>query len=408
MASKTLLCLGGAQHQVTAIETAKRLGVRTVLCDYLPDNPGQHVADRFYLKSTTDFDEMLQVARDERVDGVISFGSDAAAPIAAKVCEELGLPTNPYRSVLTLSEKYLFRDYLRDHGFNCPAHVSFPSTVTPAQLVDLLDGAGVRVPLLLKPTDSSGSKGVTVLRQLGRDRLEAALDYAREYSRNGTLIAEEFIEAEYPHVIGGDIFVAKGEVRFWGLMDCLRDEAANGLVPVGKAYPCGLGDERRRRLQDEVNRLVQSLGLSFGEMNLEVIVARGGVPYIVELGGRAGGNLIPAQLTQVSGIDLVEACVRYALGDESMDVSFDGGGRCVASYVLHPTGKAGTFQGVSIDPCIRDNVMRVQYYQPIGTPVQWLVNSGQTLGVVFLEFGRPEVMRETMARIGELVSAKVE
>ena len=100
---RSILLLGGSRHQVPAIEAAKRLGYRTVLCDYLPDNPGQFVADAFYQESTTDRELMLTIARREGVSGVLSFGSDVAAPTASYVAESLGLPANPLDSVEILS-----------------------------------------------------------------------------------------------------------------------------------------------------------------------------------------------------------------------------------------------------------------------------------------------------------------
>ena len=111
---KTLLLLGGSDQQVVAIETAKRLGYRTVLCDFLPDNPGQYTADKFYLVSTTDREAVLEVAKKENVDGVLAYASDPAAPTAAYVAETLGLPTNPSCAVETLCNKDLFRDFLRE------------------------------------------------------------------------------------------------------------------------------------------------------------------------------------------------------------------------------------------------------------------------------------------------------
>ena len=98
---RTIMLLGGSRHQVPAIETAKRLGYRTVLCDYLPDNPGQYVADVFYQESTTDRELMLGIARKEGVEGVLSFGSDVAAPTASYIGEQLGLPCNPLASFLS-------------------------------------------------------------------------------------------------------------------------------------------------------------------------------------------------------------------------------------------------------------------------------------------------------------------
>ena len=90
---KKILLLGGSAQQVIAIETAKRLGFYTVLCDYLDDNPGQFAADKFYLVSTTDKEAVLKVAESEKIDGVMAYASDPAAPTAAYVAEKMGLPT---------------------------------------------------------------------------------------------------------------------------------------------------------------------------------------------------------------------------------------------------------------------------------------------------------------------------
>ncbi|NLB81860.1 MAG: carbamoyl-phosphate-synthetase, partial [Clostridiaceae bacterium] len=117
---KKLLLLGGSAQQVIAIDTAKKLGYKTVLCDYLYDNPGQFVADQFYLVSTTEKESVLKVARKENVSGVLAYASDPAAPTAAFVAENLGLPTNPLASVNTLCDKADFRAFLTENGFNTP------------------------------------------------------------------------------------------------------------------------------------------------------------------------------------------------------------------------------------------------------------------------------------------------
>ena len=84
---KKILLLGGSAQQIIAIETAKRLGYYTVLCDYLTDNPGQYHADKFYLVSTTDREAVLDVARKEQVHGILAYASDPAAPSAAYAAE---------------------------------------------------------------------------------------------------------------------------------------------------------------------------------------------------------------------------------------------------------------------------------------------------------------------------------
>ncbi|HIY50532.1 MAG TPA: hypothetical protein IAA43_01130, partial [Candidatus Olsenella avicola] len=187
---RSILLLGGSRQQVVAIEAARRLGYRTVLCDYLPDNPGQFAADVFYQESTTDRERMLEIARAEGVGGVLAYSSDPAAPTAAYVAEALGLPTNPLSSVETLSEKHLFRRHLAEHGFPCPAAVPVPASAGADEVA--ARAKGMRWPVVLKPTDSSGSKGVSVIDRVDEDSLERALTFARSFSRNGTLVLEEY------------------------------------------------------------------------------------------------------------------------------------------------------------------------------------------------------------------------
>ena len=117
---KKILLLGGSAQQIIAIETAKRLGYYTVLCDFLPDNPGQYVADKFYLVSTTDREAVLEVALQEKIDGVLAYASDPAAPTAAYVAEKMKLPGNPYESVEILCNKDKFRKFLKENGFCTP------------------------------------------------------------------------------------------------------------------------------------------------------------------------------------------------------------------------------------------------------------------------------------------------
>ena len=202
------------------IYTQKRLGYRTVLIDYLSENPGQFVADKWYQESTTDVESVYRIAKDEQVSGILAYASDPAAFPAALVCERLGLPTNPVKAVEILGVKHKFREFLKENSFACPATFTFsPAT----SLVEVQQGIeNMRFPIVVKPTDSSGSKGVSFLNDSGS--LATANTYADCYSRNKILIAEEFIERIYPYVIGGDIFVESGKIVLFGDMECLRGD----------------------------------------------------------------------------------------------------------------------------------------------------------------------------------------
>ncbi|WP_167930591.1 hypothetical protein [Olsenella sp. SW781] len=402
---RSILMLGGSRQQVVAIEAAKRLGYRTVLCDYLPDNPGQYHADVFYQESTTDRELMLRIAEREGVSGVLAYASDPAALTCAYVAERLGLPTNPLAAVEVLSEKHLFRRHLHEQGFPCPRSTSVPASSSAADVARAAEG--MNLPVVLKPTDSSGSKGVSVLESLGSVALEGALEAARGFSRNGILELEEYISYGFPRVVGGDVFVVDGRVTFWGLMSCLRDEELGGLVPVGEIYPSGLSREQDTAVREQVQALVSSLGIRFGEFNVEVIVGPDGVPYFLELGARAGGNMIPVQLSDISGIDLVEANVRCAMGDASLDVSFDASDAVIATYVLHARTD-GVYRGTRLDPLIERHVYREVTYVEPGQSVERFDGANKAIGILFLRFDTEEQMHDLLARANELIVPIVE
>lgn len=114
---KSILMLGGSRQQVVAIRRAKELGFRTVLCDYLPDNPGQFVADVFYQESTTDREKMLEVARKENVFGVLAYSSDPASPTAGYVAEVMGLPQILLRPLKRCPRSICFVNSSNKQGF---------------------------------------------------------------------------------------------------------------------------------------------------------------------------------------------------------------------------------------------------------------------------------------------------
>lgn len=397
---KSILLLGGSRQQVVAIETAKRLGYRTVLCDYLSDNPGQFSADAFYQKSTTNRESILEIARLENVSGILAYSSDPAAPTAAFVAEKLGLPTNPLTSVQILSQKHLFRKHLAEHGFPCPKSVPIDADSTADELMKLAES--LNGPLVLKPTDSSGSKGITILKDRSLSTFRAALSHAKKFSRNAVLILEEYIECSFPRVIGGDVFVSNGVVKFWGLMSCLRDNSIGGLVPVGERNPSGLNAIQEECCKETIQELVNSLNLKFGEFNVEIILGKDDVPYFLEFGARAGGNMIPVQLSDISDIDLVEANIRFAMGDDSVDIDFEGSKKAVSTYVLHGN-KEGMFSHIQYEDKIISHVYREVLYSQPGDKVSIFDGANKALGIIFLQFDTTEQMENLLCNIGSLI-----
>ena len=391
---RTLVLLGGSASQVVAIDAAKACGYRTVVCDYLPDNPGQYHADAYHCVSTTDREAVLEVARAEGAEGIVAFSSDPAAPTAAYVAEALGLPTNPFASVEILSTKTRFREHLRKIGLPCPASVALPAEVTVEAARELV--RGLSFPIVVKPSDSSGSKGVSVLE--GAAGLGTALASARRFSRNGVLIAEEYIKNANSYVVGGDIFVVDGRIAFWGLANCERN-AALPVNPHLLTLPTKLSPAMLAEVKDALQSLVSSLGIRFGEMNVEVIVSPEGVPHIVELGARAGGVMFPVLLSDASGIDLVRACVMCAMGDDPGSLFWESGGEsdggCSALYILHSL-VAGEYLGLELSPAAEAACYRRVMFQEVNAHVDSFENCSGALGLLFFHFGSQAEMDEVL------------
>ena len=388
---KKILLLGGSAQQLVAIRAAKELGYYTVVMDYLPDNPGQYEADKFYGESTTDVEAVYRIAKEEHVNGILAYASDPAALPAAIVAERLGLPTNPAKSVEILGLKYPWREFLQANGFACPKHHSFHPETPISEIKE--KAKDFTFPLVVKPTDSSGSKGVTMLEDW--NGLENAIRWANEYSRNKVLLIEEYIQRGFPSVVGGDIFVWDGKVVLYGEMECLRDMHNSPLIPIGEKKPLQVSQVQKEHIYSELQRVVTALDIRFGELNIEIILDKDDNVHFLELGPRAGGNMIPIQLSDAFEIDLVKANVQAAMGEKPDFLSHPVNALpgCYMHYVLH-SYIAGTFEGIAIDEQIAKNVYRQVIYKNPGDNVEVFDGAGKALGIIFLHFDTVEEMED--------------
>lgn len=394
------MLLGGSAQQVIAIETAKKLGYDTILCDYLADNPGQYTADRFYQVSTTDKDGVLRVAQAEGIEGILAYASDPAAPTAAYVAEKMGLPTNPYRSVEILCNKDRFREFLWKNGFYAPCSGGYASAVEAMK-----DRKKYRLPVIVKPIDSSGSKGITVLHTW--DGLGDAYDRAVSFSRARRIIMEEYIEKRHPFLIGGDIFIQDGKVILWGLLNCHRDDRVNPLVPVGKSYPLELGEADVSRVKNTLQRLVDCLHLQNGAMNVELMIDREDRVWPIDIGPRNGGNRIPELLELIFGIDVVAMSVKTAMGEK---LRFEASAKSLlyyAAYNLHSI-RNGIFEAVLFSKELEAFIIRKYIYVKKGDYVEYFDNAAKVIGILFLKFKDKETMQKVLSNIEIHIDIKLE
>lgn len=395
---KKILLLGGSAQQVIAIETAKHLGYYTILCDYLPDNPGQYEADQFYLISTTAKDAVLEIAQKEKIEGVLAYASDPAAPTAAYVAEKMELPGNPLKSVEILCNKDRFRKFLLENGFSVPNAKGYSLAIDAVKEKD-----GFEYPIIIKPVDSSGSKGATVL--YTEDGLSEALNFAFSFSRSHRIIIEHYIEKKHPYLIGGDIFIKDGKIVLWGLLNCHRDVNVNPLVPVGKSYPLQLGENDIKNVKHTLSSMVEKLGIRNGSMNVELVVDKDDHVWPIDVGPRSGGNMIPDLLGDMFGVNIAEMSIEAAMGTEIKGNICEPNG-FYATHNLH-SNRNGRYKGISFSPEIEPYIYRKCLYKKQGDVVEYFDNAAKCLGIVFFKFPDEDVMKSVLEHINELITIEL-
>lgn len=384
---KKLLMLGGAMQQIPAITCAKEMGYYVITCDYLPENPGHRYADEYYNVSTTDLDAVLELATKLKIDGIVAYASDPAAPTAAYVAEKLGLPGNPYESVKLLTEKDLFRKFLKEHGLNCPKAQGFTNYEDA-----LAEIHNFKFPVMVKPVDSSGSKGVVKI--YGADELKAAVEEALSYSRGKRFIVEEFI-VKKGYQVSGDGFSVDGKLVFTSYGNELYSgKGTREYVALGEFWPSLLTPEQKKKVDDELQKLITALGMKTSAYNIEVILDENDTVYILELGPRNGGSYIPQLIQYATGVDLVKWTILAAAGESCEGLTMAPTTGVYSNYMILST-KTGNFQGIWFDEEFKkNNLMDVYCTYHKGDRVTAYQNTTHSLGTILFKAESVERMME--------------
>lgn len=387
--AKKLLVLGGSPFQVPLIEKAKEMGLYVITCDYLPDNPGHVLADEYHNASTTDKEAVLSLAKKLKVDAITTFCSDPAVPTVGYVADQLGLPGPGLASVEQLTEKDKFRRLMQQVGLNVPACFTvkegeLPSGIDPTQRY------------IVKPVDSSGSKGIT--QSTGESgSLKQAITYALQFSRAGRCIIEGFIDGRQVH---GDAFVKDGKLIYHYLGDHYFFTDTNSFIPISTRWPASISDKAMQSVVEQTEALVQAAGYLNGPINIEARIDSNDSAYIIEIGPRNGGNFVPIIQQKLSGFDFTSAVINQAIGNE-IEVEKVEQFTAGAHYILH-SYKSAIFDAFNVPEHIKPALFFYQLFKNPGDEVFSYTGSNQTIGVCLFQFDdvykRDYIMEEVSKR----------
>ena len=387
---KKLMVLGGTRYALPVIRAAHQLGLYVITADYLPNNIAHQYSDEYCNVSIVDKEATLKAAMDRRIDGIMSFACDPGVVTAAYIAEKMGLPSvGSYDAVSILQNKGRFRAFLKEHGFNVPTAKSYTSIEAALQ-----DKALFHWPVIVKPTDSAGSKGVH--RVDDPDGLKEAVEYALSFSRGNEFIIEDFI-TQHGFSSDTDSFSVDGELKFVSFNAQRFDpKAENPYTPAAYSWPSSMSEEHQKELTSEIQRLIRLLGLGTSIYNIETREGTDGKAYIMECSPRGGGNRLAECLEYATGIKLVENAVRAALGMPIVGVEqkpYDG---CWAEIILH-SDRPGIFYSLWIDDAISDAVYERDLWIEPGTRIGGFSAANEAIGTLVLRFETVERLEEVMA-----------
>lgn len=402
MSKKKLMLLGGIRYLLPAIEVAHRHNCYVITVDYLPNNIAHRYSDEYHNVSILDKEAVLHLAQELQIDGILSYAVDPGVVTAAYVAEHMGLPfTCSYDSACIFQDKQRFREFLRNNGFNVPKAKGYTSAEDAQKDINFFSW-----PVIVKPVDSAGSKGVT--RVDDPILLRQAIEHALEESHNGRFIIEDYLELD-GYQSSADCFSINGNLVYVDYSDQLFDkDAANPYTPALEIWPSSMQPKHQNYLTRELQRLLTLLKCGTGLYNVESRVCKDGKPYIMEVSPRAGGNRI-AELQRIgTGIDLIEAEICKAIGCTFPEIIMPQYTACYVNDIIH-SKVAGSFRRISYDEeFYKKYVINEVIYPKQGALVEAFHGANNALGSVFLRYKNRIECNNSIPFLSKFIKVSVE
>lgn len=297
--------LGGTTPHIELIKNLQKRGYYTLLVDYLKSPPAQYFADEHIQESTLDLNLVLQIAKNRKASLVISTCIDQANITACYVSEKMGLPTPySYETSLIVTDKTLMKERMKEHNISTSKYL-FTKNFQEALNSDL------SYPLVVKPSDSTGSKGVR--RADTESDLQNYFKQAKEISRSGKVIVEEFNDGVELQV---DCFIQNGKSHLIMIREKNRMNLYGEFVmqSFGSTVPASISEKIKSEILEASNKISKAFCLDNVPMFIQLIVDKDDKINILEFAPRVGGGLSYRMIKKYTGFDFLNGAVNSCLG----------------------------------------------------------------------------------------------
>jgi len=354
---KKLAVIGASYLQVPLIERVREMGIEAHVFAWAQGSePGKDCSDQFYPVSITEKEQILDICEAIQIDGIISIGSDLAMPSVNYVADRMNLVGNSEECTILTTNKYAMRMRLSENDLPCPKFQKITSVNHPIE--------DMAFPLIVKPTDRSGSRGVSKI--YDRENLSGAVESALSESIVKETIIEEFIE-------GREISVEMISWQGTHHLITFTDKVSTGepyFVEIEQHVPAELSPSLKSRIETLVKRALTVLGVEYGASHTELFITENEEIFIVEVGARMGGDHIGSDLVQLStGYDFVRGIIEIAMGEFTMPEigQLEYSGIC---YITPQSGRVTAIRNnaVHFQHIVRSNIL-VNINDQINYPV---------------------------------------
>ena len=325
---RKLAIIGASYLQMPLIETAKNMGFETHVFAWKDNAPGETAADVFYPISIVETEEILSVCRSIGICGICSIASDLAMKTVSAVAAALGLPGNSTEAAEHAMDKHQMRTLFALHGDPSPRSIL-------VETAEDLAGSDPAFPLIVKPLDRSGSRGITKI--YAANELPAAIEAAKAAGFQKKALVEEYAEGKEYSAEGISV---NGRHRLLAVTEKFTTGSPH-FIETGHLEPAGLTRAQYQEVESVVSHALDSLGLTTGASHSEFKIRTDGSIVLIEIGGRMGGDLIGSSLVPLTtGIDYVKAVIQCAVGEPVDLQAKDHAGAAGVRFLLNEEDRA--------------------------------------------------------------------
>lgn len=397
--SKKLMILGASILQLPAIEKARELGLDTIVVDMNPDAIGFNVLGvQKEVISTIDIPAIVEAAKRHKINGIMTLATDMPMRAVAAVAKELNLVGINADTALKATNKAEMRKALQLGGVPIP---KFFKVSNKSEYIDT--AKQFEVPFIVKPADSSGSRGIFEVTDINDEKLiSEAYEYCRPYSRSGDVVIEEYMNGPEVSV---ETLSVDGDCHVIQITDKLTTGAPH-YVEMGHSQPTRHSKDVAERIAAVAKAANKAIGIENGPSHTEIIVTSEG-PKVVELGARLGGDNITTHLVPLStGVNMVECCIKIALGEKpDLETKWNKG--AAIRYFKQHAGVVKSIEGLGEAKEI-EGIKQISIVHGVGETITDVIDSGSRMGFVIAQGEDALESTQSAEQAIEKISVKVE